>query len=936
MPETEAQLEERLMKHLHKLNYQRVAIHDEEAMVQNLRQILNQRNQAKLNGVDLTDREFQTVLTKLTSSSIYETARILRDGTLTLEREDSSQPVLYLNYFDSHPANNIYQVTNQITIHGKAENRYDVTLLVNGLPLVQIELKKSGVEIAEAFNQIMRYRQFTYTHSKYNLFKFVQMFVVSNRMNTRYFANNAGELNANFMFLWANEDNQGINDIYEFSNSLLNLDRLHSMIARYTIFDEANKMMLLMRPYQVYAAERLVHQALTTNKNGYIWHTTGSGKTLTSFKAAQLLAKEESIGKVIFLLDRADLNKQTTDNFKSYAEIDDLLNGTDSTNDLVRQLTSNQANLIITTIQKMNHAVKRHEQALQRIQGQKIVFIVDEAHRSQFGKQQMEISNYFPQAQWFGFTGTPRFKSNPAADKRTTDDIFHELLHSYLINDAIRDGNVLGFQVDYMKTMKLDTGNYLEDEDVAQIDTEELYTSDERLEIVVGDILKHHQTKTKHGKYCAMFTVPSTKLAVRYYDEFQKQVAAKQLDLRVATVFTWAANEEGNENDQEMTHSMGQMKRIVNDYNETYQTNFAIDDFASYAADIGERLKKNLPKQNIDLLIVVNMMLTGFDAKKLNTLYIDKNMEYHNLMQAFSRTNRVETKDKPFGQIVAYRNLKQKTDDALKLFGNTDEVSLMLQPPYQEIKEKFAEAVAHLISKIHEPQAVDQLEGEEAQWQFVAAFRNINRLLTRMEGYGQFGWDDIKQNLGFSEQTYNDYRSKYLDLYRELQTKTDKTSVLHLVDFEIELAQRDLINVDYILQLIRNLSSNQNQRQTEIAAIKESLHNSGDLNLRSKMELLLKFLDTIVPQLTEDADIEIELGKFAEAEKQEELTQYAVANDIELQAIMETAGKYEFSQLETIEYLKPVIKGAFPVKRKKTANAINFIIETVKKYTLGL
>jgi type I restriction enzyme R subunit len=936
--ETEKLFEERLIKHLQKLNYQRIVLPDEEALAQNFRNILNERNQKKLNGVPLTDSEFNRLIVKLTAKNIYETARILRDETITLERDDAKFGPLYLNYFDGQQVeNNCYQVTNQITIQGKYENRYDVTLLVNGLPLVQIELKKRGIELNEAFNQIMRYRQESYSHSHYNLFKFVQMFVVSNQVNTRYFANGTGELNANFMFIWTEADNQWINDVYPFANSLLNQERLHSMIAKYTIFDEANKALLLMRPYQVYAAERIVKQALETDENGYVWHTTGSGKTLTSFKAAQLLAKEPSIAKVIFLLDRADLNKQTTDNFRSYAEAADLLDGTDSTYDLVRQLKGNQSNLVITTIQKMNNAVRRHVTGLQVLKNQKVVFIVDEAHRSQFGKQQMEISGFFTHAQWFGFTGTPRFKDNPAADKRTTDDIFGKLLHTYLINDAIRDGNVLGFQIDYMKTMRMKDGSYLEDQEkVAAIDTEELYISEERMALVVADILAHHQTKTKNGKYSAMFTVPNTKLAVRYYDLLKKCIAEQQLNLKVATVFTWAANEEGNEDADSQSHSRQQMERIMQEYNETYHTNFTTNDFSRYAGDIADRVKKNLKGSSIDILIVVNMMLTGFDAKKLNTLYIDKNLEYHNLMQAYSRTNRIETKDKPFGQIVAYRNLKKKTDDALMLFGNTSQVGSMVQPPYHEVNLLFKEAIASLVDLVNDPQQVDELVGETSQWEFVNRFRMINRLLTRLNGYSEFTWENGAEKLGLSEQTYNDYRSKYLDLYNDLKTHPTKGSVLELIDFEIELVERDTVNVDYILKLIRQLDrNNQEEQKNQIEEIKKAIHNSGDINLRSKIELLEKFLETIVPNLKPEDDLDIALQEFAEHEKNREFIEYSVEHDIELQAIMETAEEYSYTSRESNEFLKKAIVAPFCVKRDKLKNAMSFVKNTVKKYMIG-
>lgn len=939
MIESELQLEKKLLTHLHKLNYEEVAIHSEEEMIKNFREILNRRNAPKLNGVDLTDGEFRRILAKLPGSGgVHGAARILRNETITIERDDSTQPKVYLNYFDaSDYKNNIYQVTNQITIKGLRENRYDVTILINGLPLVQIELKKSGVEINEAFNQIMRYRQTSYQNSTYKFFMFVQMFVVSNRVNTRYFANGNGELNPNFMFHWTDENNQWLNDVYSFSNSLLNHERLHSIIAKYTVFDESEKKMLLMRPYQVYATEQIMKRATESDKNGYVWHTTGSGKTLTSFKTAQLLSREANITKVIFMLDRADLNKQTTDNFKSYAEVNDLLDGTDSTNDLIKRLNGNDSNLVITTIQKMNNAVKRYGHRIKELRNQKIVFIVDEAHRSQFGKQQKEIIGFFENSQWFGFTGTPRFGDNPAADKRTTDDIFDKLLHSYLINDAIRDGNVLGFQIDYMRTIRLYDGSYLEeDEEVAAIDTEELFTSDERVDAVVESILKQHPLKTKYGKYSAMLTVPSKDMAIKYYDTFRKKIQDKKLDLRVATVFTWEANESGNNNDDKKTHSQFQMERIIEEYNQEFGTKWKTDEFQKYANDIASKVKAHTKGSTIDILIVVNMMLTGFDAKKLNTLYVDKNMDFHNLMQAFSRTNRVETKDKPFGQIVSYRNLKKKTDEALRLFGNTDNVGLILQPEYLKVKAEFKKAVQNLLEKVAEPKKVDGLYGEVEQAEFIRLFRQINRVLTRIQGYSQFEWLSSEEEFGMSEQTYNDFRSKYLDLYRKKIDIPTKISVLNLVDFEIELVERDTINVDYIVKLIRQIPLDSNEeKENKINEIRKVMKNSGDINLRSKMELLERFLLEVIPQLTEKADIDTALNHFVDVERERAIKRYSTENDLDLKSLKLTLEDYQFAGYEDKSYLNETTEGSVFVKRKKIDKAMEFIKNIRNIFTIG-
>ncbi|MHC9537791.1 type I restriction endonuclease subunit R [Dellaglioa sp. BT-FLS60] len=935
MAESEAQLEERFIGYLEKLNYKRVELRSLDEMIVHFRNLLNERNADKLNGKSLTDGEFTRIMSKLTSGNAYATAHILRDQTLTIQRDDTNEPTLYLNYFDAKNAdNNQYEVTNQVTVMGvnEHENRYDVTILVNGLPLVQVELKKRGVENHQAFNQIGRYRQVSYQ----NLFRFVQIFVISNGVNSQYMSNTDGKISEDFLFNWTDEKNHRLSDIKEFTDSFLTIKRLHSMISKYFIFDERKKVLMVMRPYQVYATEALVNHALTTNENGYIWHTTGSGKTVTSFKAATLLAQEESIEKVIFMLDRADLNKQTTDNFTAFSEELDLLSGTESTYDLVKQLKGQETQVVITTIQKMNYAVTRHEAGLAALKDKKVVFIVDEAHRTTFGEQQKAINGFFQKAQWFGFTGTPRFKQNPAGDGRTTDDIFTTMLHSYLITDAIRDKNVLGFQIDYMSTLKL--ANVDDDgEEVAGIDTQEVYESENRIAAVTKNILDQHMRRTRNGKFNAFLTVKDTKLAVAYYDEFNKQLANSKKDIKVATIFTWAANEDGNEDESTQSHSQLQMDRIIDNYNKTYHTQHSTNEFRKYAEDVQNRVEKNDPLNRIDILIVVNMMLTGFDSKTLNTLYVDKNLEYHNLIQAYSRTNRVYDMNlKPFGQIVAYRKLKEQTDEALELFGATDSVGAFLQPPFGEMKANYQKAIDELLEYVPTPQTVDDLPDEEAQSKFIKLFRTLAQVERKMEGYAEFDLAKAGSEFGFTEQNMNDYRSKYLDIY-VVSERHNNASILDEIDFEIDLIEENTINTRYIKDLIGqiDLAVPEDERRKAVKELIDAIDSSNDVNLFLKRDLLIQFLEDEVPSLSSDIKIEDALLDFFETQEKIAVQTYSKENDVPESAINETISEYKFTGREKNESLKKGI-GAPLKNKRKIESALKFVIQTVKKFTIGV
>lgn len=954
--QSEAQLEDSLLRRLQSVGYQLVVIPDEQALYAHFRDILNERNKDRLQGQPLTDKEFQRVLNQMIGSrSFFEVAQILRGndtqpyGKVTIQRDDNS--TVYLEFFDGrHYQNNIWEVTHQLTIEGVHENRYDVIILVNGLPLVQIELKRRGVDFTQAFNQIIRYKE--ETQRQVPILRLVQLYVISNGNETRYFANGDGKLNSKFMFYWTDVKNNWRNDLDIFAAEFLEPRRLHSIIAQYTIFDSANQKMLVMRPYQTYATEAILRQAKQhPDENGFVWHTTGSGKTITSFKAARLLAQTTDAQKVIFLIDRADLDAQTAKNFNSYlpdaAGGGPALDRTDNTHTLVHQLRSKKNSLIVTTIQKLSNAVKsdRYKKVLTPYHDERVAFIEDECHRSQFGKMRKDVNHWFQNAQHFGFTGTPIFPENMGADRRTTEQMYDKDLHQYLIKDAIRDGNVLGFAIQYIQTIK-GKGIVTDEEEVSTINTQEVYEAPERMKMIAEHILLNHDKVTKNRLYNAILTVPNTRMALAYYKIF------KALDpnhrLNVTTIFTWQANEEDNESHQgedDVTSRLG-LDSVIKDYNGYYHTDFSTDDFKKYFSDVSKRMKEHdvsTPDQNIDVLIVVNMFLTGFDSPKLSTLYVDRYLKWHTLLQAFSRTNRVETDSKPFGNIIAYRNLKQPTDDAIKLFSGGTGAENFLAPGYDELKGDFTDAIHKLRQVVPNVQAVDGLynEGEDAVKTFVLAFRDVLRVYNQIRVYDDFEWQQFAP--AFTKQDMEDYRGKYYTAYEKLTGGGgDKVvgSVLDDVDFEINLVQQDKIDVQYIVNLIKTIDlDSEENRKADSQRIRKMIDNADSPELKAKSELLKQFLDKVIPQLMPNANIGDALTQFLEESRQKAIQSFAQEKKVPKDLITEQMADYQFygrsDDAEIMDRLGKEPDLGFLQRRHLKKMIIDFVSDAINNYTLN-
>lgn len=912
--ESEAMLEERLIKHLQILGYEKVNLRNIDDVKNNFRKQINIHNGEELNGKDLSDKEFEKLYNMITGKSVFASAKILREKQC-IERDDGKK--VYIELFNKRQwCKNTYQVSNQITsITGESETRYDVTLFINGIPVTQIELKARGKELKEAVNQIERYRRTAYKE----LYKFIQLYVVSNGVNTKYFANTDSEINFGYTFYWTDENNVRISNLNDFTTRFLEKCYMSKIIARYMVINETDKQLMVLRPYQIYAVEALVHQALETSNNGYIWHTTGSGKTLTSFKTSQILANEPSIKQVFFLVDRKDLDTQTYDEFNKFEP--ECVDFNNSTYRLVKNIEDSTKPLIITTIQKMANAINnpRYVELMDKYKNEKVVFIIDECHRSQFGDMHKVIEQHFNNAQYFGFTGTPRFSINKSLDGRTTADIFGKCLHKYLLKDAISDRNVLGFSVDYYKTIDSNLDNVLYDEEVEGIDTEEAYGADERINNIVDGILTMHPLKTNDMQYTSIFATASIPQLVKYYDCFK----SRNTNLKIAAIFTYGPNEEYEGKDE---LSFQSLQRIMNDYNKIFDTNYSLATFDSYFKDVSKKVKN----AEIDILIVVNMFLTGFDSKTLNTLYVDKRLKHHDLIQAFSRTNRVHKTAKTQGNIVSFRTTKKAVDEAIRIFSDTSDPDEVLLKPYEFYKEKFIETVKQLKEIAPTVNSVDNIQSEEEKKKFVLTFRELTRILVKLKIFREFKFTE--EEVLISNQEYLDYKSKYLDT---VIPKGDekKVTILDDIDFELELMYTDKINVDYIMNLIKSIDMKDSvQKDKDIKDILKKLENADNKDLRLKSDLIREFLNSIMPKLNEEDSIEENYYNFLDEQRRQAIINEAKKYDIDIDLLNDIVSEYEYSGVLDTGLIKEKIDKPLIEKVKITKSIKEFIVNLIEKF----
>lgn len=968
---SEYEVETKFIDRLESIGYQYVDLNEYNDVLLNCRKQLEVFNAVKLTeakgSADFSDNEWNRVMIHLDNHSVYESARILRDKyILTLDNGKT----VYLEFFSPDADRNIFQVAHQITMDPahkddvSYKNRYDVTLLVNGLPLIQVELKRPGVEINEAINQINRYRKFSFK----GLFRYLQLFVVSNSVQTKYFCNEneiqSGMYNPilkSLVFFWTDDKNKRINTLEEFTTEFFRKTAITEMIDKYMVIKVTEPVLMVMRPYQIYAVKAARRRVLEANQNGFVFACTGSGKTLSSYKLAQLLRDEPRVDKVIFLIDRKDLDDQTVDEYNSFEK--DCVDNSDSTHVLVGQLQDTSRKLIVTTIQKMAQAVKakKYEALMDSYRSKKVVFIIDECHRSQFGKMHADIDRHFQRANYIGFTGTPIFQANKGADGRTTADVFsagympdgsprEACLHRYMIKDAIADGNVLRFSVEYQRTlfahniaMKGIDPEQLDDPEYCKrnkIDIDNLYHADERIHKVAEHIFEHHEQHIHpQGKdiYTALFAVDSIKTLGQYYDEFKKLNAERNESdrYRVAAIFSFGANEDMDGKGDE--HSEELLSRCIADYNMMFGTAYSIENFDAYRKDITKRMKqKDLPQ--VDILLVVNMMLTGFDAKPLNTLYLDKNLVWHTLVQAYSRTNRVDKVTKQFGQIITYRNIKQWQDDALRLFSGDGDPNEYLLENYEYYIQRWLNQVPILRKIAPTVNDAGQLKNEDEIRMFIIAFRTLVGTLATLKTFSKFDWADLA--VVMDEEEYEGYKSWYL-YFKDQQSGGnggDKVPVPVDIDFDIELVRTDRINVVYILNLLKSLKKTHRtleEREADLDLILREIERSDNASLRAKKQLLEEFIKTRFYDLTDDDDLLTAFEEFMKEHERAELEAFAYEHGIENAVINEIMAEYIFTGSITDEAIR---KRLIPyhlglLKLTKLTNEIKaFISHTYIKY----
>ena len=908
--QSEQALENEFIRMLTEQGYDYLEIHDSESLIKNLRTQLEIVNDYKFTDSEW-ERFFNDSIANNNDGIVEKTRKIQEDNIQVLKKDDgTSKNITLIDKKCIH--NNRLQVINQyVENSGNYDNRYDVTILVNGLPLVHIELKRRGVALKEAFNQINRYQRDSFWAGS-GLYEYIQIFVISNGTSTKYYSNTTRESHIKeqtstrnkskktsnsfeFTSYWADSNNKVISDLVDFTRTFFAKHTILNILTKYCVFT-SEELLLVMRPYQIVATERILNriQVATNYKKmgtieagGYIWHTTGSGKTLTSFKTAQLASKLEYIDKVLFVVDRKDLDYQTMKEYDRFQK--GAANGNRSTKVLQKQLEDTTSKIIVTTIQKLSEFVKRNKN--HPVYQKHMVLIFDECHRSQFGDMHKMIVQNFKSYHLFGFTGTPIFAKNAGRttnpDFCTTEQAFGEKLHTYTIVDAINDGNVLPFRIDYINTIKAKEG--MTDKEVEAINTEEALSSPERVSNVVSYIIEHFDQKTKRNSFYdlkgqrvngfnSMFAVASIPMAKKYYLEFKKQLEEKQKDLTMATIYSFVQNEEdtsdgilddeGFETDLLDKSSREFLDFAINEYNKKFKTNFSSEGngFQDYYKDLSDKVKH----REIDLLIVVNMFLTGFDATTLNTLWVDKNLKQHGLIQAYSRTNRILNSVKTYGNIVCFRNLQEATNDAIALFGDKNATGIVLLKSYEDYyygyeddngKKQigYEERIAMLLQKY--PLGV-QIVGEKAEKDFIVSIGNILRLRNILSSFDKFAGNEI-----LSERDFQDYTGMYVDLYQKYKQKDDgeKESIKDDIVFEMELVKQVEVNIDYILMLVAKYHQSNCEDKEILGTIDKAIKSS--LALRSKKELI----DGFISKINADTNVMDDWGKFVKEQKEIDL-----------------------------------------------------------------
>ena len=948
--QSEAALEKEFIKTLIEQGYERLTFITEDELILNLRRKLE-----KLNNYRFTDGEWDYFFTKVIANKndyIIEKTRLIQEDykqELTLDSGEKKN-IYLIDKNNIH--NNSLQVINQyVNNEGNYDNRYDVTILVNGLPLVHVELKRRGVDLREAFNQIERYQRDSFWSGS-GLYNFVQLFVISNGTLTKYYSNTtrfshleSGKKKKKsnsfeFTSYWSDQKNNGITDLIDFAKTFFTKHTILNIITKYCIFTSEEDL-LVMRPYQIVATEKILNRIAISYNNkyygsiksgGYIWHTTGSGKTLTSFKTSQLASKLDYIDKVLFVVDRKDLDYQTMKEYDRFKE--GAANSNTSTKVLEEQLNDPNAKIIITTIQKLSSFIKKNSES--KVFDKHVVFIFDECHRSQFGDMHKSIIKKFNKYYLFGFTGTPIFPENARTIKgiaETTEQIFGDRLHTYTIVNAIADKNVLPFKYEYVG--RVDIRKDVRDEKVYSIDEEKIFDHKARIKLITEYIIRHFSTKTKTNEsyvysalenvvevaknqnaeerkfkrnvngFNSIFAVSSIKMAKEYYKEFQEQLEELNSNLKVAIIYSYGVNGEDGVIDEnsESTEALSVDDRTfldnaIKDYNKMFGTSYdtSSEKFQNYYKDVSLRMKN----REIDILIVANMFLTGFDAKTLNTLWVDKNLKWHGLIQAFSRTNRILNSVKTYGNIVSFRNLEDRLNEALAKFGDANARGVVLLKPYEDYYNgytdengKVFEGYKAFVLKLKEKFKPGELMlGEENQREFIKLYGAILKVTNILSSFDNFKNEEL-----LSERDKQDYHSVYIELYNEFRNraKQEKKDVSEDIVFEMELIKSIEVDIDYILGLVKQYSDSSKEDKEVLVTIQKTIMASPDL--RNKKDLIMAFIDS----LNQDSNVYEDFEKFMNSKKKEELDKIILDENLNKEKTYNFIKKsFEQGRIETV------------------------------------
>ncbi len=917
---TEYDVENKFIEVIQRNWYKYSNISSYEELIANFRNKLNELNEDKLNGEPLTNEEFLNICIYLEKLSIFKVSQILRTGKIDVIKRNG-YPV-YLKLVDLEDIEkNKFEVAHQITVSSKYVGRFDVTLLINGLPFVQIELKKPGVEINQAFNQVMRYKR---DGNYKGLFNFIQIFIISNEQHTRYFANNDVPIKKSNCFVWTNVKNERINNLYDFEEEFLFCPFLFKLVFEYMIDSAMQKKLFVMRPYQIYAFEALKKRCIKDERNGYCFHSTGSGKTLTSFKFAYSMSKNPKVDKVFFLVDRKDLDDKTIDDFNSYMSStkEEFLN-VKRTDTLIKDIKSNKK-LIVSTINKMSNALKgRHVDTLKDYRHKKMIFMFDECHRSQAGNMRKLIEKSFDNALYYGFTGTPIFteEDEVTENAKLTSLYFDKPVHTYTLKEAIGDGNVLPLCIDYVKTIKLANGSLEQlDKMVQGLDYEEALYDDRRIKVVVDDVLAHFDNKTVNKQYNAIFACQSIKLLIKYYKAFLNN----PLNLKIAAIYSYEPNEDVKEGDSPVI-AKDELDKIIDEYNKRPEnnSNFSLNTYSLYENDV----INNFRNKAINILFVVDKCLTGMDFVKCNTLYLDKAMKMHSLIQAISRTIRTDEQTKICGNIICYQTSRKAMDDALAHFNNDvdvyNDVTLL---PLEELIEKLNMYFEECKSK----RKLADSPSERDKAEYVNSFRKLMHVYNQIINYVDFNIENTKVDM----KTYNELQGLYKDIYNSVKPSVTKESILNDIDFEIELLGRTKVDFDYLIELLRKYQNG--DRDEKKKSKNRAIKLISTINEKPKRELLLKFINSFMNDDIDglyDKDPIVEYQEFINKEKDSELTIMSSKFKVGKEQLKEVIDDYAFYQDDV--QLNKDVTSLFKDKEMdimERINLLNAIPPSIKGY----